>query len=198
MSGISRQSISSKLSYSVAERPSVGKEGAEPPLRIVPTKTNREEGEVRPTVKIKYLSGDSQLLPIYDGTDRNAEALLKHILLFKVAAKKTGIIPEHKLCMAFKDRVKAELEALGPPPKEGDSAESNITRKIDVVDVTKSQREWCVYDIQSAIKKLEVLTERYYSLWDKSFWLLIFTPIGMQLSMRSVRQRDILSKVAQK
>ena len=125
MSGVSRQSISSKLSYSVAERPSVGKEGAEPPLCIVPTKTNRKDGEVRPTVKIKYPSGDSQLLPIYDGTDRDAEALLKHIVLFKTAAKKTGIIPEYTMCKAFKDQVKAKLEALGPAPKEGDPAKSN-------------------------------------------------------------------------
>jgi hypothetical protein len=123
MSGISRQSISSKLSYSVAERPSVGKEGAEPPLRIVPTKTNREEGEVRPTVKIKYLSGDSQLLPVYDGTDRHAEALLKHILLFNEAANKTGIVPEYKLCKAFLDDKKAKLDEIDAL---GDPSESNI------------------------------------------------------------------------
>jgi hypothetical protein len=142
----------------------VGKEGAEPPLRIVPTKTNREEGEVRPTVKIKYLSGDSQLLPVYDGTDRHAEALLKHILLFNEAANKTGIVPEYKLCKAFLDDKKAKLDEIDAL---GDPSESNIIRKIDNVDVAKSQREWLVYDIKCAVKKIEVLTERYYSLWEK-------------------------------
>ena len=77
-----RLTISSQLPYSCAERGRLDSRedgGGAPPFRIVPTATKREPGEVVPTVKIKYPDDSSQYLPVFDGKEATAEAMVLHL-----------------------------------------------------------------------------------------------------------------------
>jgi hypothetical protein len=90
--------ISSQLPYSCAERGRLDNKevgGGAPPLRIVPTATKREPGEVVPTVKVKYPDGCSQNLNVFDGHEANTEAILLHLEGFREVAEKMGIMSEY-------------------------------------------------------------------------------------------------------
>ena len=162
MSSISRLQISSQLPYSCAERGRLdsredGRGGA-PPFRIVPTATKREPGEVVPTVKVKYPDNSSQYLPVFDGREATAEAMMMlHLEGFRETAQKKGITGEYNALPARKEMLKRQLTKAGP---------TYSTRTIDGQHVMKTDKEWIVYDIEACKSRKKDLTSQFYNIWE--------------------------------
>lgn len=161
MSSIFRLQISSQLPYSCAERGRLDNKevgGGAPPLRIVPTASKREPGEVVPTVKVKYPDATSQNLNIFDGHEANTEAILLHLEGFREVAEKMGIMSEYNALPERKDMLKRQLAKAGP---------TYSTRTIDSQHVMKTDKEWIVYDIEACKSRKKELTSQFYILWEK-------------------------------